>query len=309
MFNSNVLDVAVGLVFVFLLLSLVCSALNEIVEGFIRQRAAHLETGIKELIGEAGKPENQAFLEKLYNHSLINSLYRGKYGGTGKDKASLPSYIPSANFALAVLDLRNQRVNMPANIKGAMDTFVNLAGTDPAKLQQYVEDWYNSAMDRVSGWYKRHCQRILLALGLAATVLINVDCIQIGQRLFTDSSLRDAVVDMAKGQVKQNAPQPGSDTGAQVTTNLKSLDGMGLPIGWPETGGWEWSSFGMHLLGWLLTAFAVSLGAPFWFDVLNKFMAVRAATKPEDKPKAADIRWQQGLSGPEPSSTGTKQPE
>jgi hypothetical protein len=116
-------------------------------------------------------------------------------------------------------------------------------------------------------------------------------------------------VDMAKGQVKQNAPQPGSDTSAQVTTNLKSLDGMGLPIGWPETGGWEWNSIWMHLLGWLLTAFAVSLGAPFWFDVLNKFMAARSATKPEDKPKAEDIRWQQGLSGPEPASTGTKQPE
>ena len=287
MFNSNVLDVAIGLVFVFLLLSLVCSALNEIIEGFVKQRAAHLEAGIKELIGEVGKPDSVAFIEKLYNHSLINSLYHGRFGGTGKDKATLPSYIPSANFALAVLDLRNRGVTLPANIKGAMDTFVDLAGTDPAKLQQYVEDWYNSAMDRVSGWYKRHCQRILLGLGLATTVLINVDCIQIGQRLFTDSSLRDAVTEMAKSHVKQNAPAAESDAGTQLTTNLKSLDGMGLPLGWPEAGGWEWNSFGMHLLGWLLTAFAVSLGAPFWFDLLSKFMAVRSALKPDDKPKAA----------------------
>jgi len=251
------------------------------------QRAAHLEAGIKELIGEVGKPDSQAFLAKLYNHSLINSLYQGKYGGTGKDKATLPSYIPASNFALAVLDLRNTGVNLPANVKGAVDTFVHLAGTDPTKLQQYVEDWYNSAMDRVSGWYKRHCQRILLALGLATTVLINVDCIQIGQRLFTDSSLREAVADMAKSQVKQNAPAAEPDAGTQLTTNLKSLDGMGLPLGWPEANGWEWSSLGMHLLGWLLTAFAVSLGAPFWFDMLNKIVSIRSAGKaPEEKQKS-----------------------
>jgi hypothetical protein len=288
MFNSNVLDVAIGLVFVFLLLSLVCSALNEIIEGFIKQRAAHLESGIKELVGEVGKPDSQAFIEKLYNHSLINSLYKGKYGGTGNDKATLPSYIPSANFALAVLDLRNTGVNLPANVKGALDTFVNLAGTDAARLQQYVEDWYDSAMDRVSGWYKRHCQRILLVLGLATTVLVNADCIQLGQRLFTDSSLRTTMAQLASEQVKQNVPLAGSDVAAstQLVTNLKSLDGIGLPIGWPEVG-WEWNSIWMHLLGWLLTAFAVSLGAPFWFDVLSKFMAVRSALKPADQPKAA----------------------
>jgi hypothetical protein len=40
-------------------------------------------------------------------------------------------------------------------------------------------------------------------------------------------------------------------------------------------------------LGWLITAFAVSLGAPFWFDLLNKFVNVRASGKaPEEEPKS-----------------------
>lgn len=39
------------------------------------------------------------------------------------------------------------------------------------------------------------------------------------------------------------------------------------------------------LLGWVVTAFAVNLGAPFWFDILSKFMAVRSSLKPPAKPE------------------------
>lgn len=47
---------------------------------------------------------------------------------------------------------------------------------------------------------------------------------------------------------------------------------------------WLWAVVPTHLLGWILTAIAASLGAPFWFDTLNKFMNVRAAgTSPDEK--------------------------
>jgi hypothetical protein len=36
---------------------------------------------------------------------------------------------------------------------------------------------------------------------------------------------------------------------------------------------------GWTILGWLITAFAISLGAPFWFDLLNKLMQVRNSVK------------------------------
>ena len=38
-----------------------------------------------------------------------------------------------------------------------------------------------------------------------------------------------------------------------------------------------------HFLGWLLTALAVSMGAPFWFDLLNKFIVIRSTVKPKEK--------------------------
>ncbi len=77
MFNSNILDVAVGLVFVFLLLSLISSAANELIETFLRQRAAFLEKGIKELVGGAGTQASLDFVRKIYDHGLVNALYVG----------------------------------------------------------------------------------------------------------------------------------------------------------------------------------------------------------------------------------------
>jgi hypothetical protein len=63
--------------------------------------------------------------------------------------------------------------------------------------------------------------------------------------------------------------------------------------GWPfwGTGAEErcalWlKTIGFHLGGWLLTIVAASLGAPFWFDLLNKFINIRSTGKaPEEDPK------------------------
>ncbi len=64
--------------------------------------------------------------------------------------------------------------------------------------------------------------------------------------------------------------------------NSNSFPGMSLfsEIAFP----WLWAVVPTHLAGWILTAIAASLGAPFWFDTLNKFMNVRAAgTSPTEK--------------------------
>ncbi len=373
MFNSNILDVAIGLIFVFLTLSLVCSAANEGIESFLKQRAKNLEKGIRELLGDlpeslpsdlekdaaglnsasdppppasiaaaintsADKPKD--FIEAFYNHGLINSLYRGKYGDTPRRK--LPSYIPAANFAMAVLDLRRTgAVPLPRNLRAAIDIFEMKARGDVFQLQRELENWYDSSMDRVSGWYKRKTQMILVGLGLVAAVAVNADTIEIAQRLSTDSNLRQSVARIAEeavkhppqGQLPQTPvattpatpaapPAPASpvasqpDPVTQIRTNLASLDGIGLPLGWqgfkadflakkaaqakamdlqgktPETESRLalYSEAGvaavkLHWIGWIVTALAISLGAPFWFDMLNKFMVVRSTVKPKEKSK------------------------
>src|SRR4051794_22399402 len=185
MFNSNILDAAVGLVFVFLTLSLICSAASELIDAWFKKRSKELERGIQELLGDLNAtPGSDDFVTKLYNHGLINSLYKGKY--SPENKPTLPSYIPSANFAMAVLSLvasfEKEKMALPVNLQSALDAFKTKVGDDKVLLQRELEHWYDSAMDRVSGWYKRWNHQVLLGLGLAVAIAVNADAIGIVRR-------------------------------------------------------------------------------------------------------------------------------
>jgi hypothetical protein len=358
MFNSSVIDVAIGLVFVFLLLSLVASAVKEGLEAMFKLRAKALHKGIRELIGDVGDSKKRdakaddekddsdkevankqgiaqtdaaRFVGSLYDHGLINSLFAGRYGAKGTE---LPSYIPSKNFALALMDIRNKNlaasppIPLPRYVAQAFDAFTITAGADVDKMQKQVEDWYNSSMDRVSGWYKRRTQWWLFGIGVAITLAVNVDSIAIAKRLSTDKTLREAVVTAAQKQQGSNPTgvnqTPATSDGSQkadptvdqsigkIKDDLTALDGVELPIGWTDDlkdwnaetakikenmsfadritiykdAAWNLSVKAYpHFLGWLLTALAVSLGAPFWFDMLNKFIVVRSTVKPSEKSK------------------------
>jgi hypothetical protein len=367
MFGSDILDIVIGMVFVFLLLSVVCSGINEFLEALVKNRARDLERGIRELIGD---PENTTnFVEKIYNHGLVNSLFKGCY--SPDKKRNLPSYIPSANFALAVIDLIQNPpaagIKLPPNVQKAYDIFSRQAAGDAAKLQASLEDWFNTGMDRVSGWYKRRSQWILVSLGLIVAVALNADAVLIARTLSNDASLRQGLVAAAQARASHpltaaaaaspasspstaqpaaspaaanpaapvstapasTAPNPGPAAGqssapasapasspasgpaaapagtltadsAQIQQDVAALSSIGLPIGWhrPPGKGAPLSSLPVtslftlavhaaprqvkrHLFGWLLTAIAVSMGAPFWFDLLGKIITVRSTLKPE----------------------------
>ncbi|MFC5864898.1 hypothetical protein ACFPT7_21500 [Acidicapsa dinghuensis] len=295
MFNSNILDVAIGLVFLFLMLSLICSAANEILEIAWKQRSKQLERGIKELLGD----NDNALVSAIYSHGLINGLFRGTYQ-TASRNGTLPSYIPAKNFAMALIDLmRTGTVELSPNVKEAVRAFGQVSDSDLVGLQQHLEDWYNCAMDRVSGWYKRRSQTVIVVLAILVTVLLNADCVQVAKRLSTDPNLRQTAVQLAVGADKNHLAATTDEAATtqqsalaaigNIQKNIGALDGIGLPIGWQPSSDRSIAGFfpeaGQHWLGWLLTVLAISLGAPFWFDVLNKIIVVRSTVKPTEKSK------------------------
>jgi outer membrane biosynthesis protein TonB len=430
MFNTQILDVAIGMIFIYLLLSLVCSAANEVIELWLKNRAADLERGLRELLSD---PNGEGLVTQIYSHHLVSGLFEGQYNrrllglwNRLLGRVNLPSYIPARNFALALMDLalpgqagaagarsgasgavapltaptvppvvvnvtpapgiaappppppppnpldalRNTLQNLPnVEVRQALITLVDAAGNDVAKARQNIEDWYNSSMDRVSGWYKRRSQVIVLVIGLLVTIAMNADSVTIAKKLSSDRALRESLVAAADAYAKANAaaspsptpaapasaispapktspsprasltpsasptptpsvtpsatptPRPPRKQSATPTPDpcsekecegdadspkckLKksqcAIEVLGLPIGWntvndpqsvwPGLHFWEanfWSNWyiqvRLHFLGWLLTGLAVSLGAPFWFDLLNKFIVVRSTVKPKEK--------------------------
>jgi hypothetical protein len=310
MFGSSILEVAIGLVLVYLLLSLICSAIQESLEGWSKIRASHLEKGLRELLQDR---DGTQLLRHLYDHPLIYGLFRGEYDPArvrSRMTTNLPTYIPPANFAIALIDTlvrgpvsdpekkgpppsgelsidtlraaidNNSSLNAP--VRRLLLLSLDSAQGDLARAQANIEAWFNSGMERVSGWYKRRMQAILLGLGLAVAVLLNVDSMKLATELYHNDVLRAAVVAQA-GAVSKNEATLSADA-ASIETSLKSLN---LPIGWKE-GDEPWyeelkNAAPASFVGWLLTAIAISFGAPFWFDLLNKLIVLRSTMKPQDK--------------------------
>jgi hypothetical protein len=152
---------------------------------------------------------------------------------------------------------------------------------DVERLKTQIEIWFNNGMDRASGWYKRKTQWIQFFIGLSLVVLLNIDSVHIGRSLFAvNSPLRASLVESAKSFVAQ----PGGPN-KSMKDAVDAISSASLPIGWSEVP--KPDQWPTVIVGWLITAFAVSLGAPFWFDLLNKFVNIRASGKaPEEEPKS-----------------------
>ena len=82
LFGSNLLEVAIGVIFLYLLLSLLCSALTELIESLIRFRARDLKRGVGRLL------QDPRLVEIFFDHPLIKPL------------GETPSYIPARTFSL-----------------------------------------------------------------------------------------------------------------------------------------------------------------------------------------------------------------
>jgi hypothetical protein len=290
MFGSSMIDIAIGMAFVFLLLSLIASTINEIILSFLNMRGKELLRGLKTLLDDA---DAKGLVRGLYNHGQIFGLFQGVFDPT--KAGNLPSYIPPQNFVMALLDLvpataqtagttagnvQQDATAMLASLRVAAQklaidpktekvgkplvSMIDAAGNDPIKLKKSVEDWYNSAMDRVSGWYKYRTQKILLGIGLVLAIALNADTVRIMKQLSNDSTLRQSIVAAAQSakQTDSKSGQPIQDQIQQAQDQVSKIKNIGIPFGWDKQMGFEAALLPQMILGWFLTAIAVSLGAP-----------------------------------------------
>jgi hypothetical protein len=341
--GNAAIDVFIGLAFFYFLLSIVCSAVNEAIATTFNLRAKDLEKGIRNLLDDkAGAfyadPRIQTWHKRTRFLGGLKMPWLSKPSSGGMPSLGwmkplddkLPSYISARAFALTVLDTfvppdpkdaaaggsRNlieraqgvlpevKKVNPKVGqmLQDALDE----AGTDVDKFRAAIEQSFDETMDRVSGWYKRRVQLILFVIALVVVGTINADSFSVAQRLWKNDALRSAVVAqsnaaVAKGQPSCHATSP--DAVAKCLDNVKQL---GIPVGWSkDTAPSGWGIPG-KMLGLLLTAFAILLGAPFWFDLLGKVAQLRGAgppsgggaqTAPAPQPAAVHITMGKDVGG------------
>lgn len=311
MFEVIALNVVISLVFIYSLYSLLVTTLNEGIASVFNLRSKTLEKGIKRMLTDNGDKVN-AIVDKFYDQPLIKYL--------GEDNTKKPAYLTSDSFSSALVHLcndlasgaQNTQVQLLAGIQKIkeinpetgkyLETLYKDANGDIIKFQELSEKWFNETMDRATGWYKKQTQKITLVVAFIVALTFNVDTIGIVKNLSTNPKLATEVVEMAdkyavaretntnviedKSNDKENLEADEqiklSFANAQKlvakNSDIQNANSI-LGLGWNDIKSEE---IYCSVLGCIITALAISLGAPFWFDLLNKLMQLRGSKKIEE---------------------------
>lgn len=314
------LDLIIGLVFIYFLLSLICVSLQELKSTWKKERSQNLKKWITDTFND--KSANGNLGDKLWKNIMVDGLTQ-----EGREA----SYIPKEVFVSALLDeiyygsddsdtekcLENENQEKtdekkvfkdPYDFHSLWESINNPAVCLPRPFQRVIrqvyaeshqnletfrvrlERWFEMAMERNSGTYKKKAQSFTFFSAILVTVFLNVDSIKLASHFYDNPDEAKRIADQAEVYINQNPTlstikeKELKETLNTIQADIKQIKELKLPIGWE---GYEWVGFTMEgfktigklLPGWIITIFAVSLGAPFWFDTLNKLVNLRAAGK------------------------------
>jgi hypothetical protein len=285
------LDVAIGLIFVYLLVSLFVTAMNEYVSSFLNKRSEFLLSRVQSLLGGDGSEKKTGEWSPemcaVWNHPLISAL---KSHSTTEDHCTkrgallknAPSYIPGKTFAVALTETLKPSEAAHLSFAQLKTAIAGIENNEPLKaallpmlddaegkldvFQQNVATWFDRAMDRTSGTYKRWIHRLTFWAGFAVAIAFNVNSLQLIDNLWRDPVARAGLVaqasksaesaDDARGaqaQLAARAPAPAAASaegeeaaavdeaapecacdGGQKAADL--AQDLPLPIGWSQEG-------------------------------------------------------------------------
>jgi hypothetical protein len=307
-------DVAIGLALVYLGASLFVTIINEYIAQVLNLRGRQLRKSLEELIVDADVKS------KLEASPALKSFFGTKAGKTPSyvDPNVLATllvggFTVASSAGTTVKQVADSIDAMTDSaLKTQLQAIVRTTGDRMESLVAAVSDWTDRSLTMLGEGYKRRLQKISLGIGLAVAIGLNVDTVALTGHLYRDKEAREAVVALAVevaektgGDVfdrclaKPSRERATDAACAPVAGLVDAVQGRNaslgkLPIGWSyrparprppapsiRESVWLWTT---RTVGWLLTALAVSLGAPFWFDLLNKLVNVRhGMRKPEVK--------------------------
>jgi hypothetical protein len=253
---NAILEVVIGLVFVWLVISVATMEIHARIGVWLGWRAEHLEKSILSMF------KDESLVKKFYEHPLITELApkdkNGNLVGDKKGNIKKPEYIPNATFAKVaceiIINAGKEGKDMPVDtmsLDQIQASLKSLAEKNPhlerinhyilpnmekvgddleAKLLEYrtnTEGWFNDVMSQASSWYKIRAQRMAFWIGLVVAIFINVDTIHIAQKLWQEPTARAVIVAQAEAEVQNGTPSED--------VSFATAKSLNFPIGWTTT--------------------------------------------------------------------------
>ncbi|NWF67856.1 MAG: hypothetical protein HXY40_02100 [Chloroflexi bacterium] len=236
MINSAIIDVGIGLVLVYILLSIVVTQVNNVIVNFLNLRAEHLRDGLERLItderlryevlthpmlnvvqGEMMLGQKPTLRKRLGNafRTAVEAIFAPHL--TKRNDTTNTSYIEPTVFADVMIDmliknpellsqLRNVQVPQfiellkqhidDVNLERTLEALLSTANTIDEAKAKLVT-WFNGGMSQLSDLFKRRVQYVSFIVGLLLAVTLNVDTVYMAQTFWTDPSTRQIAVSAA----------------------------------------------------------------------------------------------------------------
>lgn len=258
-----ILEVAIGLVMTWLIISVATSQIQEFFAELFGFRTSFLKRQVREMFGGDEKT-----VEEFYDHALIRPLQITTLFGVKRKPAEIPGDI----FAKAAVDVffRIAKTNGKRTLLQAIDTLSPNVHPDAmealGKLEEYrknVQEWFEATMNKASDVYRRNITVTAFVIGIILAYFFNIDSLYITNKLWTQPTLRQAIVAQA-GNLNANDE-------AGLNNTIAKINALSLPVGWNEESypkiQQEWY---LKFLGWFITGLAAAQGSPFWFDILRR---------------------------------------
>lgn len=209
MFNSQILDVAIGLALMYLFQSILISGINDLLVSIFAVRGRILKNFL--ITALKTKETKDTIFERLQSSPFITSLKRNN---------RFPSEISSRNFSDALIELiirednsdetyidkiKNNLAALPdSEFKHILIVRLNEAGKDYFKFKISIEKWYDDYMNRISYWYKRRVNYFMYLFAFMTTVALNVDSIFVMNELWKNPRLRESAVVLSENIIQKD---------------------------------------------------------------------------------------------------------
>ena len=217
---------------------------------------------------------------------LVTSLHR-------LDLPALESRVKLKDIAAAA------KIFAPEQQKAVLESLGSFGTTvERATTQAYdrFQRWFGSGQDRAEQWFQIHVRMVTIVAAIVVSVFLQLDTVEIYDKLRHEPKLVEALVKAAPGTLEQGAAVQGqldADAREKAFADFKEkIDSTGfelVPAGWFARWPTEKLWWFNHLFGLALSAGLLTLGAPFWFNLLKNLMNLRpaVATLVEKRPTSA----------------------
>jgi len=239
------LEVAIGLVFIWLVLSVATMHVQDFIGNILKWRASFLQQAILNML------KDPKLVEQIYDEPLIQAL--GQMDKKGR--LQKPTNIPNSTFAAAMMDIIMNVGKADLDVPPESMTIARmrsgvkkLKAENPdlgralervlpglenqsldvedtlAKYQENIANWFETVMTQASSWYKTHAQTWAFIIGVSIAIIFHVDTLSITNQLWREPTLRAVIVAQADQQLQSEQ--------MEVNNVNEELEKLGIPIGW-----------------------------------------------------------------------------